>query len=88
MDPQVAIEATRAAYEGFRKDFIVGTTVALVVSHLFWVVAYGRLLRRMDAVQDARVADQKAMTDRVAVHMDRSATAIDLLLEAQRRGKL
>lgn len=92
VDPQVAIDATRQAYEGFRKDFIVATTVALVLSHLIWIVAYGRLLRHfhttVNRVQEARVDDQKEATKRIAIFMDKSAESLDLFMEAQRQGKL
>lgn len=88
VDPKVAIDATKAAYEGFRQDFIVATTVALVISHLAWMIAYGRLLRRVDRVQDARVEDQKEANKRIAVFMDNAAESLDLFMEAKRQGKL
>lgn len=83
IDPQVAIDATKAAYDGFQKNFVVATVVSLVVSHAVWIVAYGRLLRKFTdvftSVQEARVQDQKEANKRMSVHMDRAAEGLQML---------
>lgn len=80
IDPQVAIDATKAAYDGFEKNFVVATVVSLVVSHGLWIWAYSRKSREVDRVQEKRVQDGKDWSERMATHLDRNTEMAEALV--------
>lgn len=82
VDPQVAIDTTKAMYEGFRRDFIIATVIMLVVQNVGWAWAMVAIVRKLSAVHESRVQDGKdgerraeKLLDRMAVHMDRASEA-------------
>jgi hypothetical protein len=82
IDPKVAMDATREAYEGFERNFKVATVIMLLVQNIGWAWAMRGVLRKLSEVQEARVQDGKdgerraeKLLDRMAVHLDRAAEA-------------
>lgn len=81
------MDATKQAYEAFRRDFLVASVVTMLLTNIAWAVAFWRLLNKLTEAQDKRVEDLKdgearavKLTDRMAVHMDRSSEATVLFL--------
>lgn len=86
IDPQVAIDATKQLSEQFQTRFIATTLAIFVLQNVVWIWIHLSRVAKMDAVQEARVADQKATNERNAIFMDKTANALEWLLD-RRRGK-
>lgn len=88
MDPKVVTDASQVAFDSFRRDYLVASVVVLLLVNAGWALALRGVLRALGAAQEARVMDQKAGADRLAIQLDRNTNAVEaLLMDAQRRSK-
>ncbi len=91
LDPKVAIETAKETFDLFRRDYLVASVVVMLAINAIWAWAYSRIFRELARVNEARVQDGKdgerraeKLTDRMAIHMDRSAEAAVMLLNRPR----
>lgn len=87
IDPQVAIDATKQLADQFQQRFIATTLAIFVIQNIVWIWIHLRRTAKLDDVQEARVQDQKANNERNAIFMDKTANALEWLLDNRRRGK-
>lgn len=95
LTPDDAIKLATAAEQMFRRDYLIASVVTLLASNGIWAWAMRGVLRKLSAVEESRVQDQKegerraeGLAQRMAIHMDRATEATVMsLADAQARGK-
>lgn len=80
VEPQVALDAVKATYDGFQRNFVIATVVMLIVQNVAWAWAVRGILRKLSAVEEARVADGKEWAQRLALHLDRNTEMAEALV--------
>lgn len=87
IDPQAALDATKQLAEQFQQRFIATTVTIFVLQNVVWLWIHLRRTAKLDEVQEKRVQDQKATNERNAVFMDKTANALEWLLDNRRKPK-